>query len=130
VSSVVLDASAVLAVIHGERGSERVVDRLSGALILAVNYSEVLKKLVEGGVALVAASYHVGNFKLTVVPFDEPLAALAADLFPRTREWGLSFADRACLALAMQRNAEVITAEQRWSKLDLGAQVTLIREPR
>jgi len=47
VTSVVLDASAVIAVLNSEPGAEAVLGAIAGALVSAVNYSEVLKKAIE-----------------------------------------------------------------------------------
>ena len=46
---IVLDASALLAFLQAEPGDEHVADRIDGALISAVNYSEVLKRMIQGG---------------------------------------------------------------------------------
>jgi ribonuclease VapC len=43
-SSVVLDASALLAFVRSESGADVVAKHLNNALLSAVNYSEVLKK--------------------------------------------------------------------------------------
>ena len=45
----VLDGSAVLCLLHEERGAERVARALTAAVIGAVNYSEVVGKLVSWG---------------------------------------------------------------------------------
>ena len=45
----VIDASAVLAVIKGERGAERVAEHLSDAVISHVNLAEVIGRLVRDG---------------------------------------------------------------------------------
>lgn len=51
---VVLDASAILAVLNNERGAEAVLPLLRGASVSAVNYGEVLKKAVEYGGTIAA----------------------------------------------------------------------------
>lgn len=124
-SSVVFDASAVLAIMHREPGHDKARKHLEGALISAVNYSEVLKKTVEAGSNLVATRLHLENFALTVIPFDERQAVRAADLWPAAKGHGLSFADRTCLALGMERKAKVVTGDRRWK--DAGFDVLLFR---
>jgi ribonuclease VapC len=91
VSSVVLDASAVLAVLHRETGHQKVVPHLEDGLMSAVNYAEVLKKSVERGTDLVTARRLVLNFAIIVVPFDDLQAAETARLWPLVRSLGLSF---------------------------------------
>ena len=49
-TSVVLDASAVIAVLRSEPGADIVRSALSDAVITAVNYSEVLKKTIASAV--------------------------------------------------------------------------------
>ncbi len=44
-ASAVLDASALLALLQGEPGSDRVLETLPGALVCSVNLSEVVAKL-------------------------------------------------------------------------------------
>jgi ribonuclease VapC len=126
-SSVVFDASAVLAIMHREKGYEKALQHLEGACISAVNYSEVLKKAIEAGSDLIATRFHLENFALTIVPFDERQAARAAELWPAGRAHGLSFADRACLALGLERKAKVLTGDKRWKDTGLDVAVMLFR---
>lgn len=55
--------------------------------------------------------------------------AAAAGLFPRTRENRLSFADRACLALAMELELKAVlyTADRRLAETRSPVRVVLIR---
>jgi ribonuclease VapC len=129
VSSVVLDASALLALLHREPGAETVERHIPGAYLSTVNYSEVLKKAIEKGGTLSAAASAVRGLRLAIVPFDELQAADAAGLYAKTREKGLSFADRACLALAIHLGATVLTADGRWSEVELPVDVLMIRGP-
>lgn len=46
----VLDASAVLAMIHDERGSDVVAGELAGAVLGAANLAEVVGKLVDADI--------------------------------------------------------------------------------
>ncbi len=127
-TSVVLDASAVLAIVNAEPGADLVRGSLAGAIMSAVNYSEVLKKAVEhGGTREVTAAF-VRGLSIAIIPFDEALAAGCADLYPHAKQYGLSLADRACLALGIQRGCSVLTADSKWKKMSLPSiKVTLIR---
>lgn len=126
-SSVVLDASAAIALLHRERGAEYVEDRLLGAVISAVNYSEVIKKAVERGGNVAEARAELDYLQLAVIPFDTALACHTAGLWPGVRQFGLSFADRCCLALGASLGRPVLTADREWLKLDLGVVIELIR---
>jgi ribonuclease VapC len=69
------------------------------------------------------------NLRLERVPFDERLAYRAGMLLPQTRAAGLSFGDRACLALALQLDAKAMTADRAWSRIAdaVGVEIELIR---
>jgi len=127
VTSVVLDASAVLAVVNAEPGADMVRASLAGAIMSAVNYSEVLKKTIERGGTGEAAASFVRGLSVAIIPFDETLAAVSADLYLQTKEHGLSLADRACLALGVQQNRRVLTSERRMALPALTVKVKLIR---
>lgn len=124
---VVLDASAVLALINEEPGGEAVDAILDDAIISAVNLSEVIAVLVDAGFAFERADAMVGGIGVAVIPFDEHQALRAGALRSATRRAGLSLGDRACLYLAEQRGAAAWTADRRWATLDLNADVHLIR---
>ena len=62
-----------------------------------------------------------------IVPFDANQAATSAALRQITKTLGLSLGDRACLALAQQKQLPVITADKIWGKLNLSIDVILAR---
>ena len=126
-NSVVLDASAILAVLHREPGHEQVRPHLKGGLLSAVNLAEVLKKTIEKGGDVRVAQCWVQNVHLLVVPFDEQQAVESAKLWPLVQGQGISAADRACLTLGLLRSATVLTSDERMSRTSVPVQVTLIR---
>lgn len=127
VTSAVLDASAILALLLGEKGADVVQQRLVGAGVSALNYSEVLARLTRLCGSLDEAKRRVDRHDFAVVSFDAGQAAVAASLVPATRHRGLSLADRACLGLGLARGWPVVTADRAWADLDLGVTVQLIR---
>lgn len=123
----VLDASAVLAVLNGEPGEDKVVPLLAESAISSVNLTEVGAKLLGAGMDEASAQIAVSVLGIgEVVDFNEKLAWKAAWLRPLTKQFGLSLGDRACLALAIHLNVPAVTAEKQWSKQKL-CRVTLIR---
>lgn len=126
-SDPVLDASALLALLNEEEGSEAVATVLPGARIGAVNLSEVVGKLSGFGMPEERIVSVLEPLALEVVPFDRELAYVAGALRPVTLETGLSLADRACLALAIRLGARALTADRSWGELDLDVEVELIR---
>jgi ribonuclease VapC len=127
VSRVVLDASALLAVLRSEAGRERVEPVLEGAVLGAVNLSEVVAKLIEDGVPEMAVREAIDPLELDIHPFDREQAYAAGALRRQTRSQGLAFGDRACLALAQRLGAIALTADRSWARLELGVSVELIR---
>lgn len=127
-SEVVLDASAVLAYALSEPGADLVGKHLFGSVMSAVNYSEVLKKIIERGGDMEAAANLLAGARIDVVSFDSLHAAGAATLFRETKSMGLSFADRACLSLAIELDAVLYTADKRLAEVKSPVEVVLIRE--
>jgi len=125
--STVLDASALLAFLHDEPGGEQVSAALDGARVSAVNWSEVLQKALQRKVDIDGMQREFMDMGVVFEPFSAQQAELAARLWTDTRAQGLSLADRACLALAQEQGAVVLTADRAWTKLDLGLDIRLIR---
>jgi PIN domain nuclease of toxin-antitoxin system len=127
VSEIVLDASALMAVLREEAGSAAVEAVLDHAAISAVNLSEVQAKLVERGTAAGTAWSSLVDLDLEVVDFDAPQAKAAGDLRSLTRAQGLSLGDRACLALAQALGLPAMTADRAWAGLEIGIEIRAVR---
>lgn len=110
----VLDASALLALLNGEPGSETVAAVVSEAVISSVNLSEVVAKLADHGMDERDLRGLIDGLGLSVVAFDEAQAYAAGLTRPSTRSVGLSLGDRACLALARLRKAPAYTTDPSW----------------
>lgn len=126
-SGAVLDASAILALLHDEAGADAVGKLLDRAAVSAVNVAEVGARLVDSGMPPPLAGEAIRALGLEVVPFDAELAQASTTLRQGTRALGLSLGDRACLALAQKRGVPAVTADRAWQKLGAPVQVTLIR---
>jgi PIN domain nuclease of toxin-antitoxin system len=126
-SEVVLDASALLALLNDEPGAEEVEKTVPGAIISAVNLSEVVAKLAERGMPGDIIRQALGEIQLQVRSFDERSAHLAGALRVSTRSLGLSFGDRACVALSQQLGLPVLTTDRRWADLEIGVEIRVIR---
>jgi PIN domain nuclease of toxin-antitoxin system len=128
--SLVLDTSALLALLFAETGADAAgaaLRRSRPNLLSAVSYSEAMAKALDRKVPFETARDAIHALQLTLVPFDAAHALTAASLRPATRAFDFSFADRACLATAALAKAAVLTADQAWTKVDLGVTITLIR---
>ncbi len=125
---VVLDASAILAIINGEPGQEKLTpELLAGAVAGTVNLAEVQTKLVSCGWAADDAWEDATSPIREAVSFLEEHARIAGSLVTQTRPFGLSLGDRACLALGLALKVPVYTAERTWKSLRLGVRVHVIR---
>lgn len=124
----VLDASALLALLSREDGEETVAEAVEqGAVMSAVNLSEVAAKLAEAGASEEVIRRAIDTLSLEIVPFDAQLAYAAGTLRTATRAAGLSLGDRACLALAQHLQAEALTCDRTLSNLQLGIAVRSVR---
>jgi PIN domain nuclease of toxin-antitoxin system len=126
-NEVVLDSSAVLAILKREPGAERVRAVLDRSILGAVNAAEVHSKLVDAGVSRSASEAMIRFLGCPIVAFNENQAMDAGALIAQTRELGLSLGDRACLALAIAREATVYTADRAWKDLSLQIRIEVIR---
>ena len=124
---IVLDSSALLALLFFEPGCERVAELVPRSCMSTVNLAEVLGRLARDGRALDAALGQIERMRIVWVDFDRELAIGAAALLVPTASLGLSLGDRACLALARLRNLPAVTADRAWAQLDLGIRFEVLR---
>jgi ribonuclease VapC len=130
VNRVVLDASALLAILQEERGAEIFTQRfdlLENAAMSTVNIAEAHGKLIAMGIGSEDAWEAVIAPIPEIIDFDKDQAKTVGALLPRTRAIGLSLGDRACLALGLALKAPIYTADQSWKKLRLGVEIHVIR---
>ena len=126
-SKVVLDASALLALLNAEKGAQVVQQLLPEALLSTVNLAEVVTRLSTVGMPDEEIRATLSLLGLELVAFDEEQSFLAGLLVAHTHTFGLSLGDRACLALAQVSHAPALTADQAWKELDIGVKIQLIR---
>jgi ribonuclease VapC len=123
---VVLDSSAVIALIKREQGADIVIQHLSDAVLSSVNLIEIATYLGRS-LPFEAVEKVLASLELSVISCDESQAMLAAVMAGEGRNYGLSLGDRACLALAKLYKLPVLTADKIWQKLDRGVEVRVIR---
>lgn len=124
---IVLDASALLCLLNDEAGADRVIDVLSRCVIGAANLAEVVSKLRERGMSLDEVREALGGLHLDVRPLSPAQAFIIGDIRPATKPLGLSLGDRACLALAIDLQAEMYTTDRALASVDLGIAITNVR---
>jgi PIN domain nuclease of toxin-antitoxin system len=126
---IVLDASALLALLHREAGWEVVAGAAATetATLSAVNYAEVIQKAAQHGLPAEDVDTALEALGITVSSFGRLDARLAASFY-RHRS-NLSLGDRVCLALARSLSSPAFTADRAWQRWaeELGVDVRVIR---
>jgi PIN domain nuclease of toxin-antitoxin system len=124
----VLDASALLALIHEEPGADLVAEAMNGSVIGTPNFAEVIGKLVDARIDASAIRQLVVAAGVTIEPLTADDAELVGALRAITGGQQLSLGDRCCLALAIRSTPPIVmTADGVWANLDLPIEVRLIR---
>ncbi|MGH2452537.1 MAG: type II toxin-antitoxin system VapC family toxin [bacterium] len=126
VSSIVVDASAVLAVLNQEPRAKQWSGSLADAAVSTVNLSEVVAKLSEVGIDERRIRGALDGLGMAIVSFDADFAYDAGLLRSRTKTLGLSLGDRACLALAIRMKLPALTADRAWTRLRLEAEIAVM----
>jgi ribonuclease VapC len=110
----VFDASALLAFVQGEAGSDVVEQALvsGGGVVGAANWSETAQAVRARDGAWPLASSLLRSYALAIEPVTIEDAEWAAQRW-RAGE-GLSLGDRLCLALGERLDRDVLTADRRW----------------
>ncbi len=116
-TSAVLDASAVLALVRDEPGGDKVMEHVGRAAISAVNLHEVVKELLLSRLEEPIIRELLGELRLDVRPHDLEAAYAAAALHKQTKEFGRELGDRSCLALALSLGVPAFTADSEWRKV-------------
>lgn len=119
----VLDSSAVMAIMFGEPGQDAVLATLPGALLSSVNLAEIVSTLAGRGVDAGVAENAVRRLGVDIVDFSAAHARVAGQLRPQTKAAGLSLGDRACIALGIERQAEILTTDRAWATIETPATI-------
>jgi len=125
VSDVVLDASALLALLRDEPGAAMVVDAIGSSRMSSVNYAEVISHFVRAGMPPDQVDAMLRPLPIEIVAADRAHASIAGQLRGVTAAAGLSLGDRFCLALARQDGLPALTADRQWLQVAEAAGVTV-----
>ena len=124
-SRCVLDASALLALLLGEPGADKVKAALDSSLMSVVNLAEVVSHYAKLGANRQDIEAMLRPLPIRLVPSDVALSYDAGMLRPIMLEGGLSLGDRCCLALAKRERLPTLTAERGWPLIAEAAGVTV-----
>ncbi|MGK2948826.1 MAG: PIN domain-containing protein [Acidimicrobiales bacterium] len=121
-SGAVVDASALLAFVQGEDGSDAVeAELLTGATCGAANWSEVAQKVRASGRDWDLVRALLLSYPTSIAPVVADDAEWAAHRWQAGE--GLSLADRLCLALAERLDTSALTADRSWGTSDRVRQI-------
>lgn len=116
---VVLDASAILAVVQKEPGAAVVARALPHASMSAVNIAEVTSWLYENQWSTPEIEVFLDGLSIRELPFDSRAALLTGKFRTMTKSIGLGLGDRACLATGYIEQCPILTADRAWLSLNM-----------
>ena len=127
-ASVVLDASALIALFRDEPGADMVATFAGDAVLSTVNLQEVVKALLRRGVPLTIIREMIDALHLDIRPHSAEDAFAAAALHEVTEQFGTGLGDRSCIALAISVGLPAMTTDRVWAELKIpGFTVKLAR---
>lgn len=115
--NVILDASSLIAFIYAEEGHNIVTKVLHCSVMSAINVSEVIKYMINCNAQKTEIDSLLDKSLYKIVDFDREQSYLTAELNVQTKKYGLSLADRACIALALKTGYPIYTADKVWKNL-------------
>ena len=127
-NKILLDTSALLALLKKEPGHEIVSNIIAISVISSVNLSELITVLSRAGVSENDIDEIITDLLPEIIPFCGDISIKTGKISKLTQGYGLSLGDRACLATAIQLGLPVYTADKIWAELDLpNVKINLIR---
>ena len=124
--SVVVDSSALLAVVQRERGAEA-VESVEGDLVVSpVILAETLSIAAERGFDVAAVEQDLMNMGLKIYNVVDEDVRRVVEMHGLAK-LNISLADRFCLALAQRLGLPTLTGDRAWARLELPIEVRLFR---
>ncbi len=124
----ILDASAILALLNAESGANEVQAVVANSAVSAVNLAEVTGKLADYGMTdnMIEQALRIG---FETIAFGPAEVNMMPKLRRETTRLGLSLGDRCCLATALVRKRPVLTADRAWDNIRVrGLEIRMIGE--
>lgn len=112
-----------------EEGADRVESVMGNSVLSAVNYAEVVGKLLDRGVDAKEVVSDIADLGIQIIAVDRELAEIAARMRVDTRATGLSLGDRVCLALAFRLKTKAMTTDRAWGAVAdrVGVDIEVVR---
>jgi len=124
-----LDASAILALLQKEPGSEMVTQCIPYSAISSVNLAEVASILNKLGMPENEIHELFDAMDIEILAYEKFTAIATGGIRSITQKTGLSLGDRACLATAKQHKRIALTADKAWLEFrqEIGVEIKFIR---
>lgn len=127
-AKIVFDSSAIIALFAKEKGYELIKKHMKDAIISSVNIAEVYRYCIDvQNLTEDDANNLIKMLDIKIIDFNNEQALITASLVSKTKQYGLSLGDRACIALAIARKHSIITCDSIWQKLDVGTEFIMAR---
>lgn len=124
---ILLDASGVLAFSLQEPGWEKIAEVIGISSMSVVNMSEALAKAQRYGMNHRALQKSWSDLGLRILDATSKHAEVSADIWPQAKLLGLSLGDRFCAAVGIVEGLDILTSDERLSRLRAGVKITMIR---
>lgn len=118
-NKVLFDSSALLTLIQEEKGYEILQDILASISMSSVNLGEVVAVLTRTGIPAHKIREILDSTGVDIISFNEKEAILSGSLITKTKPFGLSFGDRACIATGIIYGLKVYTTDKAWNNLEV-----------
>jgi ribonuclease VapC len=125
-TGIILDASALIAMLQGEVGAKKVADAIGATRMSSVSYAEVVSHFIQAGMPQGDVDAMLNPLPIDIVPLDKQLARLAGGLQSLAAAAGLSLGDRCCLALSLRDGLPAWTADRVWRSIADAAKVKVV----
>ena len=125
--TVVLDASALLALLLNEPGKEQVKKALANSMISSLNWGEVTQILLRKEFSTEGVRAALQALGLVIEPLSTEQAEGAAALWNQGKAYGLSMGDRVCVFLGTTKGERILTADKVWAEAFPDLPISLIR---
>ena len=121
-SRIVFDSSALIVLLNREAGYETVIQNKKNVVMSTVNIAEVFKYAIsKKELSKEECLLLPKKLGIRVINLDQNQALLSAELYNKTKQYGLSLGDRTCIALGMIKGYPILTCDRIWEtcKLDI-----------
>ena len=127
-NKVLFDSSALLTLIQEEKGYEILQDISATITMSSVNLGDVIAVLTRTGIPAHKIREILDSTGADIISFNEKEAILSGSLITKTKPFGLSFGDRACIATGIIYGLKVYTTDKAWNNLEVdGLELVMVR---